>query len=215
MQAKEADPGEADAANAASAPDASHLEAFWGVVVEEGLFTSSHERKFLGFQLFQPFRLLLSNPSRQPHLKLKRSSMHAFCASRAPTPQCKTPSEVMPSTGYRSRSPPAKTTGCCPMLCSHRHHAHMHTSVIARMHANDAMQDSTDELLRQTRSLHLFTSYYHTIYYIYHGVCRGAISAFISCLHACKCRVCQCQAAEEAWCRVRCEGCFCAVHAPV
>ncbi len=30
-----------------------HVASFWGVVVEEGLFTSSHERKHLGFQLLQ------------------------------------------------------------------------------------------------------------------------------------------------------------------
>jgi len=54
VQAKDVDAvGEAGGATGAAAPDAAQLESFWEVVVEEGLFTSSHERKFLGFQLFQ------------------------------------------------------------------------------------------------------------------------------------------------------------------
>lgn len=35
-----------------AAPRPAELEALWGVVVERELFTSSHERKYLGFMLF-------------------------------------------------------------------------------------------------------------------------------------------------------------------
>ena len=41
----------ADAADK-GAPGAGQLETFWRVVVEQDLFASSHERKYLGFQLF-------------------------------------------------------------------------------------------------------------------------------------------------------------------
>lgn len=34
-------------------PSSQHLTTFWLVAVEGGLFHSSHERKFLGFLLFQ------------------------------------------------------------------------------------------------------------------------------------------------------------------
>lgn len=33
-------------------PDAEHLRALWDIVAEGDLFTSSHERRYLGFQLF-------------------------------------------------------------------------------------------------------------------------------------------------------------------
>ena len=35
-----------------AAPDAEHLRALWDIVAEGDLFTSSHERRYLGFQLF-------------------------------------------------------------------------------------------------------------------------------------------------------------------
>lgn len=35
-----------------TSPKLAQLEAFWGLVVEDELFTSSHERKYLGFMLF-------------------------------------------------------------------------------------------------------------------------------------------------------------------
>ena len=33
-------------------PDAEHLRALWDIVAEGDLFTSSHERRYQGFQLF-------------------------------------------------------------------------------------------------------------------------------------------------------------------
>lgn len=43
---------DAEEASEKGSPGGGQLEAFWRIVVEEDLFASSHERKYLGFQLF-------------------------------------------------------------------------------------------------------------------------------------------------------------------